>query len=263
MSGLEHWLQTPPGGYALAWEQAQYNALVADIFGYHALQLNPASNLPAVDALATNRMPHRWRAALTLPGLHSDEAAALDTLDTHTPPCSSIALVTDLAALPFPEASLDLVALPHTLAYCSDPAAALREVARVLVHEGCMVVSGFNRASLWGLSGALPADAAPIGARHLRAMLNGTELELETVRYGGHGWAPRAPSHTPDGPMQGPSPHWSARLWPARGALWCAVAVKRSPGPKLAGQIWKTQLAAANAQPSVAQRTEPATDAVN
>jgi hypothetical protein len=29
---------------------------VPDIFGFHAIQLG----LPALDALRTNRMPHRW-----------------------------------------------------------------------------------------------------------------------------------------------------------------------------------------------------------
>ena len=57
--GLHDWFETPPGRYLLAWEQAQFDQAVADIFGYHALQLG----LPAVDALRANRMPHRWLAS--------------------------------------------------------------------------------------------------------------------------------------------------------------------------------------------------------
>jgi hypothetical protein len=37
---LAEWLATPPGQYLLAWEQAQLDRVVADMFGYHALQLS-------------------------------------------------------------------------------------------------------------------------------------------------------------------------------------------------------------------------------
>ena len=50
------WLKSPAGRYLLAWEQAQLDRVVADIFGFHALQLGR----PALDALRANRMPHRW-----------------------------------------------------------------------------------------------------------------------------------------------------------------------------------------------------------
>lgn len=56
--GLQDWFETPAGSYLLAWEQQQFDRLVVDIFGYHALQLG----LPALDALAANRMSHRWLA---------------------------------------------------------------------------------------------------------------------------------------------------------------------------------------------------------
>ena len=45
--GLQDWFETAPGQYLLAWEQAQFDQAVADVFGYHALQLG----VPSVDAL--------------------------------------------------------------------------------------------------------------------------------------------------------------------------------------------------------------------
>ncbi len=123
---MHPWLASPPGQYLLAWEQAHINAAVANIFGFHALQLG----LPELNALAANRMPHRWLAT------------------EHLSPQS--ALVTYFAALPFAANSLDMVVLPHTLELTVDPHATLREVHRVLVPEGRVVVSGFNPASLWG-----------------------------------------------------------------------------------------------------------------
>ena len=53
------WLTTPPGQYLLAWEQERLDRAVADVFGFHALQLG----LPEVDTLRANRMPHRWLAS--------------------------------------------------------------------------------------------------------------------------------------------------------------------------------------------------------
>src|SRR3954469_12477845 len=91
---MQEWFETPPGRYLLAWERAEFDRAVADIFGFHALQLG----LPELDALQSNRMPHRWLAASEPPkGTFHGKSA----------------LVTDFAALPFEENSLDLVVLPH------------------------------------------------------------------------------------------------------------------------------------------------------
>ena len=52
------WLNTPAGAYLLNWEQSQLDRLVADVFGYHALQLG----MPELMGLRSNRMPHQWMA---------------------------------------------------------------------------------------------------------------------------------------------------------------------------------------------------------
>ena len=122
---LALWLDTPQGQYLLAWEQAQLDRVVADRFGFHALQVG----VPELDALRSNRMPHRW--------LASDQA----TLPR------AVALHCDTDALPFPERSLDLVVLPHTLELARDPHLTLAEVERVLMPEGRVVILGFNPAS--------------------------------------------------------------------------------------------------------------------
>ena len=60
---LPQWLKTPAGEYLLAWEQRHLDQAVADLFGFHALQLG----LPELDALRANRMPHRWLAVESPP----------------------------------------------------------------------------------------------------------------------------------------------------------------------------------------------------
>ena len=131
--GMRQWFETPPGRYLLAWERAEFDRAVGDIFGYHALQLG----LPELDTLQANRMPHKWLALR--------EPAPADSAQLRP------ALITDFAALPFEANSLDLVVLPHSLELNTDPHATLREVERVLVPEGKVVICCLNPASLWGL----------------------------------------------------------------------------------------------------------------
>ncbi|HEY8908056.1 MAG TPA: methyltransferase domain-containing protein, partial [Rhodoferax sp.] len=126
--GMHDWLTTPPGQYLLAWEREQIAQAVGDVFGFHALQLG----LPELDALEANRMPHRWLATQTEAELKISSRAAF---------------VTEFFALPFPANSLDLLVLPHTLELTADPHGALREVERVLVPEGRVVICGLNPVS--------------------------------------------------------------------------------------------------------------------
>ena len=174
--GLQEWFETPPGRYLLAWEQARFDQAVADVFGYHALQLG----LSEVDGLATNRMPHRW---LAMPQSGSSPRTAV---------------VTDFAALPFFANTLDLVVLPHTLELSPDPHATLREVERVLVPEGRVVICGLNPASLWGMrqwrarlygrlgfgEPFLPDAGDFIGYRRMRDWLRLLSFEVESGRFG-------------------------------------------------------------------------------
>ncbi len=189
---LGPWLQTPPGRYLVAWEQARFDEAVVDAFGFHALQLG----LPEIDTLRANRMPHRW---LACDGM----------LPAPDRPATGVALLCDFDALPFPNNSLDLVILPHALELAHDPHRSLREVERVLMPEGRVLITGFNPASLWGLRQRagrarqglgidreaalyLPRAGEFIGYWRLRDWLRLLGFELEGGRFGGY----RPPFHT-------------------------------------------------------------------
>src|SRR6476661_8416921 len=150
---LDRWLQSPAGAYVRAFEQACLDELTADIFGFNAVQIG----VPQIDALAANRMPNKWQAAT--------RTSTEDELSISTG--KQIAVALDFAELPFASQSLDLVVLPHVLEFAAEPHQVLREVERVLIPEGQVIICGFNPASLWGarqaagrLSGAhfLPMD---------------------------------------------------------------------------------------------------------
>ena len=248
---MTDWLKTPAGAYVLQWEQAHLDVAVADLFGFHALQLG----LPELEALRANRMPHRWTAtehAEAPPPAPGNDPAAAESLQREPAPAprAAIALHCDFDALPFDSNSLDLVVLPHALELARDPHLALREVERVLVPEGRVVVVGFNPASLWGVRqrlgqlrrlapGArrrrfLPESGEFIGYRRLRDWLRLLSFEVEAGRFGCY----RPPVA---------SERWLARFawtesvgerwWPVFGAVYFVVAVKRVRGMRLVGLV--------------------------
>ena len=255
-NGLDEWFQTPAGSYLLAWERVQYEQAVADLFGYHALQLG----MPQLDALQGNRMPHRWLAGNEARD-EDDDAAANER----------IAIVTDFSALPFEENSLDLVVLPHALELSEDPHATLREVERVLVPEGRVVISGLNPASLWGLRQRrahlyrrlgfgvelfLPAAGEFIGYWRMRDWLRLLNFEVESGRFGCYRPAVGSPRLL--GRFE-----WMDRMgdrwWPIFGAVYFIVAVKRVRGVKLIGPVWKTAPKIAASPVTLANRGGPST----
>jgi SAM-dependent methyltransferase len=268
--GLTEWFQTAPGQYLLGWEQAQFDLAVTNLFGYNALQLG----LPELQTLACNRMPHRW---LALPEelLTSSAVAARPPVHDPSPAppdraaLPRVALVTNAAALPFPAACLDLVVLPHTLEFSADPHHVLREVERVLVPEGRVVISGFNPNSLWGLrqgrarlasrlglAGRVPNLYLPeagdfIGPGRLRDWLRLLSCEVESERFGCYRPAVRSDKWLQRfGWMDRAGPRW----WPIVGAVYFVVAVKRVRGVRLLGPAWRPRRAAAVAPVSVANR---------
>ena len=254
---MGRWLETPPGQYLLAWEQERIDLAVADLFGYHALQMG----LPELDGLRANRMPYRWLAGdlLALPAAPPDEAPPLVL-----PAARPVALHCDAEALPFASNSLDLVVMPHTLEMSTDPHQALAEATRCLVPEGRLVIVGFNPMSLWAMRQRLgrtghrmkmadetlflPSAGEFIGYWRLRDWLRLLSFEIEVGKFGcyrppwsSQKWLDRF------GWMERVGERW----WPVLGAVYFLVAVRRVRGMHLVGKVRKQPVKAATA-PAVA-----------
>ncbi|MEO5607900.1 MAG: methyltransferase domain-containing protein [Polaromonas sp.] len=262
---LTDWLKTPPGAYMLAWEQARFDEAVSDVFGYHALQLG----LAELDALRANRMPHQWLALSALPG----GMPAAPTVQGYPVPERQenrmgprpVDLLTHPAALPFAENSLDLLVMPHTLELSNDPHSALREVERVLVPEGRVVISGFNPASLWGLRQRrdhflqrfgyhdlfLPQTDEFIGYWRLRDWMRLLSFEVESAHFGCY-----RPALTSQHLLNrfGWMDNAGERWWPIFGAVYFLVAVKRVRGMRLLEPAWKNHKVTAAAPAAVARK---------
>lgn len=215
--GRQDWLESPLGRYVTAWESERADQIVADVFGFNAVQLG----LPEIDLLRANRIMLRQRASDSGP------------VDVRCDP----------QQLPFASASLDLVVLPHVLEFNDNPHQVLREVERVLIPEGRLLVVGFNPFSLWGLRRRLPGcpQTYPFQGRYLSiprlkdwlALLN---MDFERGHFGCYA-PPLKSLHNPA--------RWSwiekagDRWWPIAGGVYIIRAIKRVPGMRLLTPAWK------------------------
>jgi SAM-dependent methyltransferase len=217
----------------LNWELAQFDSAVDDVFGFRAVQIG----LPEVDFLRQNRISYRFSLALE-PGA----AVAADPLQ-----------------LPLASQSVDLVVLPHVLEGHPNPHDVLREVERVLMPEGQVVISGFNTASLWRVrqlfaprhNGA-PWDAKFIGLLRLREWLRVLGFELNGGKFGCYAppfrnelWLKRFAFMDKAG----------ARWWPVTGGVYVVRAVKRVHGMRIVTPAWRRERARRRALAPVSQRS--------
>lgn len=235
---LDSWLKSPAGSYVRQWEQDCLDELTANIFGFNAVQVG----LPQIDALAANRMPNKWQAATRTTILDPAALAAGG---------KQIAVALDFAELPFASQSLDLVVLPHVLEFAAEPHQVLREVERVLIPEGQVIICGFNPASLWGLrqvlgritrSHYLPLDGEFISMSRLKDWLKLLNLGVARSHFGCYAppcrtaqWLGRYSFMEPAG----------KRWWPYLGAVYMVHAVKRVKGMTLIGPAWNKKSATA------------------
>jgi SAM-dependent methyltransferase len=219
---LTDWFQTPLGSDTLIHEQAVLDRVLADIFGFQALQIG----LPDIDLLRASRMSHQM------------------TLASFSP-ASVIALPHEM---PIASQSVDLVVLAHVLEFADSPHAVLREVDRILVPEGHVIITGFNPWSLWGLRQTLdlycenhPWDGDFISLPRLKDWLRLLDLEVNAGRLWGYG----LPVH---------SPAWRRRFeflekmgdrwWGMAGGVYMLEAVKRVAGMRLVQRLSRKNAAA-------------------
>lgn len=208
------WLESAPGRCALAWEQVRVGEIVADIFGYVAVQVGVVQ----VDFLAGCRIGGRFCCV-------AEEAAAGAWQVCALP-----------WELPFACDSVDLLVLPHGLEQAPSPHAVLREAARVLRPEGALVVTGVNPFSLWRANGG----AGSVSPLRLREWLSVLGLETAGVEFGcfrppfrSARWLEWAGWMEPVG----------GRWWPVGGGVYVLRAVKRVAGMRLIAPQWRRERA--------------------
>jgi SAM-dependent methyltransferase len=216
---LQDWFASPLGQYLLEKEQAYLDDVTPDIFGFHALQLG----LAEFDLLRASRIAHRVRVdAGGRPGLYAK---------SHE--------------LPIATQSVDLVVMPHALEFAAQPHEILREVDRVMMPEGRLVIVGFNPWSLWGLRSS-------VGFSRGGAPWNGRFVSLPRVKD----WLALLGFDVNAGRLVGYAPPFDSegvrrrfgfmepagdRWWAVGGAVYMLQAIKRVRGMRLLTPAWAEQ----------------------
>lgn len=119
---LEAWLTgTAYGQYILSYEKTFYNNITQNIFGYHAIQLS----LTNINLLSNNKIVNHY------------------FIDQN--------LKCDIRLLPFENNSIDLIICPHSLELSPSYGQVLAECFRILMPKGKLILTGFNRYSLFSL----------------------------------------------------------------------------------------------------------------
>ena len=229
---LQDWFTTPLGQYLLEKERSYLDDVTPDIFGFHALQLG----VPGVDLLRESRIAHKMRiAAHGEPDLYAR--------------CHELPIATQ---------SVDLVVLPHVLEFADEPHAILREVDRVMMPEGRLVIVGFNPWSLWGLRSAL-------GYSRNEVPWNGRFVSLPRVKD----WLALLGFDVSAGRLIGYAPPFDTervrrrfafmepagdRWWAVGGAVYMLQAIKRVRGMRLITPAWMEKDAREKALIAAAKR---------
>ncbi len=145
---MDNWYESPLGIY-LAQDIKHYlDQILATSFGYYAIQLG--SNPLPQELLSGCRVKHVFHLGQHQQHQHADINPGL---------------------LPIATDSTDLVILNHTLSQFADPHALLREVDRVLIPDGKLIIIDFNPVSLWGVRHLFQSwlEEAPWGGHYYTA----------------------------------------------------------------------------------------------
>ena len=214
---LSQWYREPRGRRLLRETEAALAPWVERAVGYYALEVRAfESNATWLDA-----SPVQAHFALS-PVRQKDSR-----------------VVGDFLRLPFEANGLDLIVAHHVLEFCADPHEFLREVDRVLIPEGRVIVVGFNPFGVHGLlQWFKPRTAAPWGghfypALRVREWFSVLGFDVEKTRYFAFPFAPPPAAAA----NRAPRPAW-ARLLPFCGTLFALLAVKRVSRMIAVGASW-------------------------
>ena len=137
VAALHQWFGTDLGQMVLTQEALTLQAFTQQLFGYYLFELGLLCSHP--DYMTNSPIRSFVRGG----------PCHADGVDLQTLP----------EQLPLAGDSLDAVVLPHTLDFVVDPRQVLREVERVLIPEGRVLITGFNPYSLWGLWRLIPGSS--------------------------------------------------------------------------------------------------------
>ncbi len=174
---IEAWFSSDLGQRVLFQEQEYLDSLLADMFGYHLMQLSVLNQKKLFDHSPTS---HQF----TLKPRVNDVES-----------CDASMAISEFENLPIESDAIDVVLLHHVLEYSLNPHQLLREAARTLIPNGHLILIGFNPYSLLGMVNPLAnvLSRSRVYRRHhlsvgrLKDWCKVLELELLDVHKGYYG----------------------------------------------------------------------------
>jgi len=204
---LVAWQHVQPGARIVAEEREMLSGMVHDLFGYQLLQLGELGD----DLQHLQSCPIRVKSLL---GHRAVEQARGG-------------MIAEPRSLPIASDAIDAVILPHTLDFSPDPHQVLREVERVLIPDGRVLIVGFNPFSLWGVwrlfgrwRGSVPWCANFVSYPRLNDWLSLMGFDIEQTDV----MAFRPPTRSV---RLDAMERVGRRVWPMLGGIYVIRAVKR------------------------------------
>jgi len=218
---LRAWYEKLPGKWLADEEIALLDNVLPDLFGYQLLQMGVTYS---DDCLAKSKIPNQ-----TI--MDIDNASGLTALRDSIVSRKLRYLRGIPEQLPIASDSVDLVLLSHTLEFSAHPHEVLREVDRILVPEGHVVILGFNPWGWWmwwklllGWRGKPPWCGHFLRMNRIRDWLQLLGFEVTEI----HGYFYRPPFSN-KGIMNKLMfiERLGNRFWPFLSGAYCIVAKKR------------------------------------
>ena len=169
---LSAWYKSPLGKIVFSLENEQLAAILPRLFGYHILQFGYSAKL---NFIYSSRIANK---------------TILFLEDTEIQNEIEMSIRTTAEDLPIAMDSIDVVLLPHILEYSKDTHKLLREMERILISEGYVVIIGINPFSLWGVWhlffcwwNKMPWCGRLISVSRMKDWLSLLDFEIEKVKY--------------------------------------------------------------------------------
>lgn len=210
LNKLSTWWMQETGQRTYRQLQIVMRDLLSDCFGYYLLQLG--NSAPPIDYRSLSSIKHQF-----ILDSHRDDGRAVQLIYARP------------GMLPVMTDSVDCVVLIQTLDFADDPHQVLREVERVLIPEGVVIIIGFNPWHMLGMQrlfgrivGDYPVSAHHIGLHRLQDWLTLLGFDLAELSVFGASEGSCRKLNLPGLPAS-----VIGMAYPALGPLYAVKAIKR------------------------------------
>ena len=234
------WFASSIGNRVLQTELALLEQLLPGFFGYHLVQLSVQDRPLFAASQIQTKIPVKFFAPVITKEGTKDSTKNPDGQSAN----EKSGLVASPTCLPFASDSIDVVLLHHLLDFADSPLDILKEIARITLPGGHLVIAGFNPLSLWGcwrqlarLGKSAPWNGKFIRPGRLMDWLNLLDFKIDRAQYAIY----KPPLMSSLGAVPDYSQGFSRNLNMPVGAVYVISASKQVGAVTPMRPIWKRQ----------------------